>query len=551
MEHFRSWSQQVLRKALGGIARRRFSLWAGTVASVLGAGTRALASFPPVALQPVTLGQLQAPVCIASAHDGSGRLFVCEQRGQVRIVQNGGLLPGPFLDVSAKIVALTASYDERGLLGLAFHPGYTNPASAGYRKFYVFYSAPSTNAPGTTTSPVNCRTTIAEYQVSTGNPNAADTNSARIVLAFDKPQGNHNGGQLELDAQGLLYIGTGDGGGGNDNNYGHTGGGANNPSGGLGNAQDKTKLLGKILRIDPLGTNGPGAQYGIPLSNPLVGQGGGVREEIYAFGLRNPWRFSFDDGPGGTGRLFAGDVGQNSIEEVDLITPGGNYGWRCKEGTNTFDGTAPNGGLPFIGPIAQYAHPGVTIGPPQLGTAVVGGYVYRGNAIAGLSGKYVFGDLSTNVTGAVGGLLLGLEEPTSNNWTLSVLTVKGGNPFATHVMSFGRDDQGELYVATEVVEGPQNDPATGLPTGGLYQVVSAQTTNVTFAALNMTNRQFRMNFLATVGTSWNVLAATNAAQLLSGWTLLGAATQVSPGQFQFTDTATTNSTCRFYRLRAF
>ena len=439
------------------------------------------AAFPPLALQPVSVGELQAPVAIATPQDGSGRLFLCEQGGLVRILQNGKLLPRPFLDVSSRMIALTPAYDERGLLGMAFHPGYTNPGSAGFGRFYVFYSAPSTNAPGTTNQPVDCQSVISEFQVSTNNPNLADPGSERIVLSFDKPQANHNGGQLDFGPDGFLYIGTGDGGSEFDNDAGHTSGDPSQPSGVLGNAQDTTRLLGKILRIDPLGTNAPGGQYGIPDSNPFVGQTNGTLPEIYAFGLRNPWRFSFDTGPGGTGRLFAADVGQDSLEEVDLITSGGNYGWRVMEGTNTFDPAAPNGGLPLLAPIAQYAHPGVNLGPPQLGIAVIGGYVYRGSAIPPLNGKYIFGDWTTLESFAPSGLLLGLEETSSNQFALSVLQIVGGNPFPAHLITFGRDEQGELYLATRLTAGPANDPNSGLPTGGLYKLVPAQTSNASLS----------------------------------------------------------------------
>jgi glucose/arabinose dehydrogenase len=440
----------------------------------------ARADFPTLALKPICLSQFNSPTAVTNAGDGSNRLFLCEQRGKIRIIQNGMLLPTPFLDVGSKLVPpFSPTFDERGLLGLAFHPGFANPASLGYRKFYIFYSAVSPNAPGTTTDPVNCRSTISEYLVSAGDANIADPLSERILLSYDKPQFNHNGGQLEFGPDGLLYISTGDGGGANDNNFGHTGGGSGNPMGVLGNAQDKTRLLGKILRIDPFGTDGPGGQYGIPASNPFVGVGGGIREEIYAFGLRNPWRFSFDPP---TGRLFCADVGQGKVEEIDLISSGGNFGWRVKEGSFDFDATAPNGGLPLIAPIAQYEHPGLSpsLGLPAIGISVTGGYVYRGTAIPQLVGKYIFGDWSTSFGTPAAGTLLGLEETTPNNWTLSVLPLTQPNPIPTRILAFGRDEQGEIYVATNVTTGPaQNDPATGLPAGGLYKIVAAVDAAVT------------------------------------------------------------------------
>ncbi len=438
------------------------------------------AAFPAVELKPVSVGELTAPVDIANAGDGSGRLFVCDQKGKIRIIQQGTLVAQPFLDLSAKVIALNAGYDERGLLGLAFHPNFNkrdgnNQPLPGFGRFYVFYSAVSPNATGNP-SPVNCRSTISEFRVS-ADPNLADPSSERIVLSYDKPQSNHNGGQLEFGPDGFLYISVGDGGGANDNNFGHTGGGAGSPVGVLGNAQDRTVLFGKLLRIDPLGSNGPGGQYSVPPTNPFVGLGGGVREEIYAFGLRNPWRASFDVGSGGTNRLFLADVGQNSVEEVDLILPGANYGWRAREAGYPFDATAPNpSGIGFSEPIAQYAHPGVTLNPPlpQLGTSIIGGYLYRGRAFPALVGKYIFGDYNTGSigSGTTAGTILGIEETSPGTWsTPTPLVVVGGNPVPTHLLALGRDEAGEIYLATQVVQGPQNDPATGRPTGGIYQIV--------------------------------------------------------------------------------
>ncbi len=374
------------------------------------------ADFPTIALKAVSLGELQAPVNISHAGDGSGRLFVCDQRGKIRIIQNGMLLPTPFLDITARVIALTPGYDERGLLGLAFHPGYSNPVSPGFGRFYVFYSAPSPNFPGTPTDPVDCRTTISEFRVS-ADPNVADPLSERILLTFDKPQFNHNGGQLVFGPEpgGYLYISVGDGGDADDNYAGHTGGSTSRPPGALGNAQDKTRLLGKLLRIDPLGTNEPlgSGKYGIPPTNPFAGLFGttGFREEIFAYGLRNPWRASFDDGPGGTGRLFVADVGQNKVEEINIVVAGGNYGWRAKEGTYDFDPLVPISGETLLDPIAQYAHPGVVVSPPlpQLGISICGGYLYRGSAIPTLVGKYVFGDFGQNFPTASGSIL-GIEE---------------------------------------------------------------------------------------------------------------------------------------------
>src|SRR5690606_30415717 len=252
------------------------------------------------------------------AGDGSGRLFIADQRGKILILDDGAVRPVPFLDLSAKLVDERPGFDERGLLGLAFHPDYAMEGAPGEGRFYVFYSAPSPGAPGTAENPVNCRSVISEFRVSATDPDAADPASERVLLSFDKPQFNHNGGQLAFGpADKLLHISTGDGGGSNDNDPGHTGGGAAKPAGGLGNSQDRTTLHGKILRIDPFGTDGPGGQYGIPGDNPFASEGGGVRGEIHAYGLRNPWRFSFDSGPGGTNRPFVAYVAQGQVEAVD------------------------------------------------------------------------------------------------------------------------------------------------------------------------------------------------------------------------------------------
>jgi len=546
---------------------------------------RSFAAFPQIAVKPLCLDQLQSPTNITNAGDGSGRLFICEQRGKVMIFKNGMLQPTPFLDIGAKLVPPPGGYDERGLLGMTFHPDYENPAAPGYRRFYLYYMGPSPEAVGTSivsgiavgdpctitttaahrlqtgdrvqitgvtggtftpaivathpvtvlnptqfTVPVNCsdttglsvsaarirpsepvdsRTFVSEFLVSAGDPNLADPASERILLSFDKPQSNHGGGQIEFgpetgpNGERYLYFGVGDGGSQRDDDAGHTGGRFSpRPDGNLGNSQDKTKLLGKIHRIDPLGTNGLGGQYGIPADNPLVGAGGGVREEIYAYGMRNPWRFSFDPA---TGRMFCGDVGQDAIEEIDLVVKGGNYGWHAKEGTRVEDATLLNalvnggsvlvdpapdatailpGGEVLIDPIGEYAHPSFNGPPvlPKIGNSVTGGYVYRGSAFPALVGKYVFADWGL-ITPIPNGTMLGLEETSPNVWEFSKLDVVGGNPIPTHVAAFGVDEQGEIYIATKTnTNVVANDPDTGHPAGGLYKIVPPSTGSVTIEA---------------------------------------------------------------------
>lgn len=427
--------------------------------------------FPRMRLELIVEKQIQSPTFITHAGDGSGRLFVCEQRGKIHIVKDGILQPAPFLDLGTKLVPERASFDERGLLSLAFHPQYSQAGQPGTGKFYVFYNAPSPNAPGTAAEPVDSRSTIAEYTVSAADPNQADAASERILLAFDKPQFNHNGGQLAFGPDGLLYVSVGDGGSADDNNAGHTGGAATSPrpTNALGNAQDRSKLHGKILRLDPFGTNGPGGQYGIPADNPFVGVAG-VREEIWAWGLRNPWRFSFDRT---TGRLFCADVGQGEIEEVNIIEKGGNYGWRNFEGifVPSFAIDAPPLGVPALAPIAQYAHPGITKGEPplpQFGISITGGFLYRGTAIPAAQGKYIFGDYTQSFA-APSGVLLGLEELEPGTWSLSQLDIDGGNPLTRYIQTFGEDESGEIYLGCKQTLGP-SAPDNGLPAGSLLKL---------------------------------------------------------------------------------
>lgn len=475
--------------------------------------SEAPAAFPTVYLKPVALKQIHSPTTITYAPDGSGRVFVCDQLGKIYIIQGGMMLPTPFLNIASSsnlasngvpntgpgpVVSVNTGYSERGLLGLTFHPGFANPLSPGYRKFYVNYNknyvsgSPDFDpAPPQAGDAVNCVTVIAEFQVSASNPNLADPLSERRLLRFTQPQSNHNGGQVEFGPDGYLYIGTGDGGGANDNGSGHAGSSVSTTSN-LGNGQDKTRLLGKILRIDPLDPDGAGPlTYSIPPSNPFVGAGGGVKEEIYAFGMRNPWRFSFDKRPGGTNRCFCGDVGQGRIEEINLITIGSNYGWRYKEGHefpsfSSSNGTDPmlDPGLgPYIAPIASYAHPGVTTAAPvlpQLGLSVTGGFVYRGTAIPALQGKYVFGDYGST-SGASDGRMMGLEEtaPLSGVFTLTQAIPLFGlaNPIVgQRILCLGEDEAGEIYVGLKSNAGvlALDPPLTGLPAGGIYKIVPLQ-----------------------------------------------------------------------------
>ena len=478
----------------------------------------AAAAFPQIKLDLVCEHQLDSPVAMVSAGDGTGRMFVVEQRGKIRVFRNGMLEPGAFLDIGGKLVLERAGYDERGLLGLVFHPGFANPVSPGFRKFYVFYTATSPNAPGTTTNPVDCREVIAEYEVSATNPDVANALSERVLLSFDKPQFNHNGGGLEFGPDGMLYFSVGDGGSSNDNNAGHTGGSTARPTNALGNAQDLTKWNGKIHRIDPLGTDGSTGQYGVPGDNPFVGGTNGERPEIYAYGLRNPWRFSFDSRHGGTDRLYCADVGQGQVEEVNLIISGFNYGWRNKEGSfsPSFSAGAPPLTGTVLDPIVQYAHPGIVIGTPPLpeyGISVTGGYVYRGSAIPALVGKYVFADWSQSFN-TPSGRLLGMEETSPEVFSLSNLNVLGGNPIGYYIQGFGQDQAGELYVlARKTLPVSAPNPATGLPSGAILKIVPVPSTTAVTITANRDNSIYQENENSNGAGTWIFSGAIATGEL--------------------------------------
>jgi glucose/arabinose dehydrogenase len=423
----------------------------------------------PVAVRLVAQG-LTSPITIISADDRTGRLFIVEQTGTIRILtRNGALLPTPFLDVSGKIVTLRTNFDERGLLGLAFHPNYRRNG-----RFFVYYSAPL--QPG---APVGYDHTacIAEYRVSREDPNRADPASERVILEIHKPQFNHNGGTLVFGKDRLLYISIGDGGGANDVGLGHVEDWYADNGGGNGQDVD-ANLLGNILRIDI----DRGSPYGIPRNNPFVGKPG--RDEIFAYGLRNPYRMSFD--MKGGHRLFAGDAGQGLWEEVSIIERGGNYGWNVREGTHCFDAEnnrvepascpsaeqapSPRAGTPLRNPIIEYANSGNTNAnsPPEsrFGVTVIGGHVYRGDRIERLEGRYVFGDFSRSFVPANGSLLSASPER-HGLWTIRELTVANSpNGRLNHyVLGFGQDDRGEVYVGVRDVLGPAGT------TGRVYKLV--------------------------------------------------------------------------------
>lgn len=351
----------------------------------------------------------------AEPKDQSGRLFICEQEGRIRIIKKGALLPTPFLDIKEDVLKREGS-DERGLLGLAFHPNY-----AKNHKYYIYYSSRISKTAG-----VDHHSIVKEFTASGQNPDLTDMKSGKVVLEFDEPQANHNGGDIKFGPDGFLYIAVGDGGGGDDRH------------GDIGNGQNLNTLLGKILRID-VNT----APYVIPKDNPFVGREN-TKAEIYAYGLRNPWRISFDKA---NGRLFTGDVGQNAWEEVDIITKGGNYGWRVREGlheNSKFNGDpAPKNP---IEPITDYAH--------KEGISITGGFVYRGKKIPALVGKYLFADWM--------GPLWTLTDTKKPQWLREKLSISKDAGY-WQITSFGEDQAGELYLITAMLESGK---------GALYKIVA-------------------------------------------------------------------------------
>ena len=333
----------------------------------------------PVGLKFVAGGFI-APINIASAHDGTSRLFVSDQTGFVKIFfMNGTVVDKPFLDVRDRMVKLDPAYDERGLLSITFHPKYATNG-----RVFVYYSAPKRAGVDPNWSATN---RLSEFHVSASDPNRIDMSSEKILLEIDKPYQNHNGGPLLFGPDdGYLYLPLGDGGRADDTGMGHT------PV--IGNGQDLTKLLGKLIRIDVDSTS-TGKQYGIPADNPFVSNTS-VQPEIYAYGFRNPAYATFDSG--GSHRMFIAMAGQRLFESVLIVYKGGDYPWNIREGTHCFDpannflpknGSCPitgYSGQPLIGPVVELGH--------DVGDTIVGGVLYRGSLIPSLQGKYVYGTWS-------------------------------------------------------------------------------------------------------------------------------------------------------------
>ena len=402
----------------------------------------------PIGLEPVVTGLSGQPVAIDYAPDSSGRLFIATRtNGQVRLHQNDALAGTPFLDFVTAGLSLSGG-GEKGLLGMAFHPNFSAaPGTPGRGKFYTYSSEPRAatvdfshpELGGVNGSGGDHDSVYREWTVDPLNPNTVNyAAGSRIVLRLRQPQGNHNGGAIRFDPNGYLYLSLGDGGGANDHDSGSD---FNDPDDGHtspgGNAQDLSNVYGKILRIDPLApADNPGSsdpvsgngKYRVPAGNPFVSGSTNV-DEIYAFGLRNPFQIAFDRM---TGTLYAGDVGQGQREEVDIITGGGNYGWVNMEGTRT-NTTA----ITDINPIGEYTH--------SDGVAVIGGTVYRGENIPELYGKYIFGELDGPSTqqgrvfymDAAGGVITEFTYTANATFSMSAPT--------STLHSIGEGSDGELY----------------------------------------------------------------------------------------------------------
>ena len=383
---------------------------------------------------------LQSPVDLKEVPDGSGRIFIMQQTGAIAVVNaDGTIRPEPFLDLRAKIPQLYVRFDERGTLGFAFHPNYKDNG-----KFYVYSSRDTVREEEDLLHEVFGHHTsyVSEFTVSE-NPNSADIGSERVLMKIEQPQFNHDGGAMEFGPDGYLYIGLGDGGFADDWGYGH------NKK--IGNGQDLSSLLGKILRID-VDSKSDGLEYGIPADNPFVNQKG-ARDEIFAYGFRNPWRMTFDTG--GDHQLFVGDVQQNSYEEVDIVTSGGNYGWRTMEASHCFDYLNPNDHLDscdnagMIDPIIEYQHC-VKFPDDCVGINVQGGAVYRGSHTP-WQGKYFFGDWSMTFGGKSGRLYVATNG--GGTWSLERANVTN-HDFVTHVLAVLQDLKGNVYALTSESMGP-------------------------------------------------------------------------------------------------
>ncbi|WP_415381973.1 PQQ-dependent sugar dehydrogenase [Halosimplex sp. TS25] len=373
-----------------------------------------------------------------------GRRFVVDQTGQIRLHDDEGLREEPFLDVSDRMVDLGGGYTEQGLLGLAFHPSFDENS-----RLFVRYSAPPREG---TPDGYSHTFVLSEFRADPAGT-TADPDSETTILQIPQPQGNHNAGAVAFGPDGYLYVATGDGGGANDQGNGHVDDWYDAVGG--GNGQDLTEnLLGSILRIDVDGES-EDRPYAIPEDNPLVGEDG--LDEQYAWGFRNPWRFSF----GPDGRLFVADVGQSQWEEVSVVERGGNYGWNVREGAHCFQAEdcpeeSPRG-RELRDPVVEYPHGGAEVS----GIAIVGGYLYDGDSMPDLRSRYLFADWRAQ------GRLYAAREADEGLWETTTVAVESEAEFGPNVLSFGRTPEGEVLVCTTAESGVTGD------SGAVFRLRSA------------------------------------------------------------------------------
>jgi len=415
-----------------------------------------------------------SPVDLINAGDGSGRLFIVERGGRIRIWD--GRVQRTFLDIGSRVNTNDSGGDERGLLGLAFPPDYSTKGH-----FYVNYISSTTTPRGATV--------ISRFSVNRANPNDALETSEEVLLVISQPEPNHNGGQIHFGPDGYLYIGMGDG------------GGAGDVHGSIGNGQATNTFLGKMLRIDVEGTPDPGSNYAIPSDNPFL-LDPEVPDEIWSFGLRNPWRWSFDRK---TGDMYLADVGQYEWEEVNFIpassTGGENFQWRRIEGFNTFNaGTQITKGT-STDPVFEYDH--------NAGSSITGGYVYRGQEHPRMEGIYFFGDYNS-------GRVWGLQQDPSGNWIDRQLLET-----SLRISSFGEDEAGNLYVAS-------------LFTGAIHRLSDTRGENY----LQITSASFtpageaRIGFGAEIGKQYQLQSSTD----LQSWNDIGSASRATDFDAELTGT---------------
>ncbi|WP_202915843.1 PQQ-dependent sugar dehydrogenase [Pontibacter pamirensis] len=420
--------------------------------------------FPKAVDLQLIADNMVSPVGLVAVPDETERLFVIDQIGIIWVIDESGTrLSEPFLDVSDRMVTLGENYDERGLLGLAFHPHYKMNG-----RFYVYYTAPPRPGGPVPDATWNNLSRISEFIVSSSNPDKADAGTERIILEVDQPQGNHEGGTIAFGPDNYLYISIGDGGAAHDVGPGHVPDWYPENEG--GNGQDiEANLLGNILRIDV----NSGSPYGIPADNPFVGKPG--LDEIYAYGFRNPFRFSFD--MRGSRRLFAGDAGQSLWEEVSVVEKGGNYGWNVKEGTHCFDAANPLEvlascpdvdvyGNRLIDPVIEMKNFNNPSGGRTL--TIIGGNVYRGNDIPGFYGKYIFGSFAQSFGTPNGEIFI--SNPAGRGlWSFEEIElVSSPDDIGHYLKGFGQDLEGEIYVTASSMLGPSGN------TGKVFKLVLAE-----------------------------------------------------------------------------